>query len=292
MSINWNRFTYKVNIDFFKTWSPAMAYILGFAFADGCVYKTTLSFDLKKDKGLLDKINQAMGSSYPIHECKASFRLRISNPIVTEDLQALGVKPNKSKVMKFPAIPFRYFSHFARGYFDGDGWIYTRHSRNEVSLGFSSGSQQFLKKLSDQLVGHLELTSNNLRTRNKVSKRGIKSRVYQVDYFCRNAYRILLYLYSGLKNEDLYMKRKYKKYQEAVEVYEWVKSGGKQWRKMEKSLNKPMKQILSELWEKGYNGPQIADKLGVHHSSIYRWLIKTNVRPAFSEIRRKGIVDE
>jgi len=291
MVINWNRFTYKVNVDFFKKWSSQMAYILGFTSADGNVYKTTLAWDLKEDRELLEKINLAMDSNYPISRRKASFRLRISNPIIVSDLQKLGVCPNKSKGMELPEVPSKFFSHFARGFLDGDGWIYIRENRNEITLGFSNGSYEFLREFIKKLPHHLQLTVSNLRIRRKITKKGIRAITYQVDYSWKNAYKILTYLYSGLKDDDLFMERKYVKYQRAIELYKWVKSGGRKWRKVEKEFQQPMKGILSEFWLKGYNGPQIANKLKVHSSSIYRWLIRTEIRPVFSEFRRRGFID-
>jgi len=288
--INWNRFSYKINIDFFKKWSPQMAYILGFTFADGNIYKTTLAWDLKEDRELLIKMNQAMDSNYPINQRKNSYRLRISNPLVVDDLNKLGVFPNKSKVMEFPNIPEEYFPHFVRGFFDGDGWICTRKNRNEISVGFSSGSKVFLKELAKRLSKQLDFSQNGLRRKDKVTSRGIKTVTYQTDYFCENAYKVLLYLYSDIGKTDLYMERKYRKYKEAIQLYKWIKSGGRKWRILENEFG-PMKETLSNLWKAGYNGPQIARKLGVHSSSIYRWLISTKIRPAFKEIRKKGIID-
>lgn len=286
--INWNRFSYKINVDFFKKWSPQMAYVLGFTFADGNIYKTTLAWELKEDRELLIKMNRTMDSNYPICQRKASFRLRISNPIVVDDLNKLGVSPQKSKVMKFPNIPQEYFSHFARGFFDGDGWVCVRKNRNEISVGFSSGSKIFLRELIKRLSKQLELSKNNLRIKNKITVKGIKTVTYQADYFCENACKVLLYLYSDIGKTDLYMERKYEKYKEAVSLYEWVKSGGRKWRRLEKDFKQPMKEMLSMFWQAGYNGPQIAVKLGVHSSSIYRWLIKTGIRPAFTEIRKRS----
>lgn len=291
MLINWNRFTYKVNVDFFKKWSPQMAYILGFTSADGNVYKTTLAWDLKEDRELLEKINLAMDSNYPISRRKASFRLRISNPVIVSDLKKLGVYPNKSKDMELPKVPSKFFSHFARGFFDGDGWIYIRESKNEISVGFSNGSEKFLSQFIYRLIRFLGITTNNLRTRKKITKNGVRAITYQADYYWGNAYRILTYLYADLENDDLFMERKYVRYQRAIELYKWVKSGGRKWRKVEKEFQQPMKEILSEFWLKGYNGPQIANKLKVHSSSIYRWLVKNEIRPAFSEFRRRGFID-
>lgn len=291
-NINWNRFTYQVNHDFFKEWSSRMAYILGFSFADGNIYKTTLAWDLKDDKELLEKINRSMSSNYPITQRKASFRLRISSPIIVNDLEKLGLIPNKSKKMVFPDIPDKYLCHFVRGFLDGDGWIYIRPNRNEISLGFSTGSKVFLEKLTKKLVAMLKLGSNNVRLKKKITFRGVKSISYQADYFWENAYKVLLFLYSDILESDLYLERKYDKYLKAIELYKWVKSGGRKWRVLEKNTGKSMKDLLLEYWKAGYNGPQIAAIIGVHHSSIYRWLIKTGVRPAFQEVRRKGVVND
>lgn len=268
-----------------------MAYILGFTFADGNVYKTTLSWDLKDDWELLEKINIAMNSNYPISKHKASFRLKISNPIIIDNINRFGVLPNKSKKMMLPKIPLKYFSHFARGFFDGDGWVYIRESRNEISVGFSSGSRLFLEGFVKQLSESLGLTSNNVRAKHKITKKGTEAVTYQVDYFWENAFKILNYFYSNLTKNDLFLERKSIHGKKAIELYEWVKSGGRKWRAVEKDFNQPMSNLLSKYWTAGYNGPQIADILGVHHSSIYRWLIKTDTRPAFTEIRRKGVVN-
>lgn len=283
MSINWNRFNYKVNIDFFKKWSPQMAYILGFTFADGNVYKTTLAWDLKEDKELLEKINRAMRSNYPIHKRKDSFRLRISNPIIVVDLQSLGLYPNKSKDMQFPKVPPGFLSHFVRGFFDGDGWTYIRGSRNEISVGFSSGSKQFLEGLILSLEKVINISSSNLRERRQVTRKGEEAIKYQLDYSCRNAYNVLQFLYNDLKENDLCLERKYKKYLIAKELYEFISSGGRKYRVIQRDMNLPMKQILATLmFEEELDGVQISRRLGVHSSSVYRWLEKTGVRVPIS----------
>ena len=40
-----NKSKIKINQDFFKTWSPEMAYVLGFAVADGCIIKRNNGLD-------------------------------------------------------------------------------------------------------------------------------------------------------------------------------------------------------------------------------------------------------
>ena len=51
---NRNRLKYSVNEKFFDKWTSQMAYILGFTFADGNIYKTSLAWDIqKRDLNLL-----------------------------------------------------------------------------------------------------------------------------------------------------------------------------------------------------------------------------------------------
>lgn len=276
--INWNRFTYKVNHDFFKTWTPQMAYILGFTFADGNVYNRTLAWDLKEDKELLLKINRAMDSTYPIKRGRASYRLRMHNPVIIHDIQKLGVNPNKTRNCRSPKISKPFQRHFIRGVFDGDGWIYMRKKRNEISTGFSNGSRSFLEDIVGMLNEFLNLTTNHVRERRKITRSGKKALVYQLDYYCTNALKILKFMYGDLIPQGLFMERKYKKYLEAKEFYEYILSGGRKYREVQKKYG-DMKDLLYKLLiEEGLDGVQIAKKLGVHSSSIYRWLAKTGVR--------------
>jgi len=66
----------QVNRDFFKNWSPHMAYVLGFLYADGCIIdarKSSRSCYIKfsnNDKELLDQIRWAMKSSHKIYSRK------------------------------------------------------------------------------------------------------------------------------------------------------------------------------------------------------------------------------
>ena len=119
------------NENFFKKWSPEMAYVLGFFTADGNMIKNKrgahfIEFQIA-DKDLLEKIKKAFNSNHKITVrkrrgiWKTSYRLQIGSKEIFNDLLKLGLTPNKSKIIKLPNISDKYFSHFLRGYFDGDG---------------------------------------------------------------------------------------------------------------------------------------------------------------------------
>lgn len=60
---------YKYNVDtlFFESWSPNMAYILGYIFADGCILKDRYRLKIAScDKDHLKDILYVMKSGYPM----------------------------------------------------------------------------------------------------------------------------------------------------------------------------------------------------------------------------------
>lgn len=92
-----NKLKYAVNESFFSRWTNQMAYVFGFTYADGNIYKTSLSWDVqKRDRNILKSINKAMRSNYPIRlQRKCSYRLRINNQKLIEQAIKKGLLPKK-----------------------------------------------------------------------------------------------------------------------------------------------------------------------------------------------------
>jgi len=291
-TINPHLWKYEINTNFFKKPTSQMSYILGFLMADGRFEPTSVSFVVgkKKDRVLLRKINQVMESNYPLKKRKdGSFRLRIFNPIIIRDLQKLGINFGKMKNTSLPNISPRFFRDFIRGYLDGDGWITADKQKMEISVGFSNGNYKFLNELIERLNKKLSLGICNLRKKEKATKKNKIFTCYQVEYYSKNAYKILNYLYVNLKKDDLFLPRKYQRYLKAIKIYEELKRGSKLWRKVERKFNMPMEELLKQLYFKEkLNGVEIANKLKVHPSSIYRWLAKTRIK--FPNPKQKTIV--
>lgn len=70
----------------------------------------------------------------------------------------LGLTPNKSRRMKLPKIPKKYIGDYVRGYFDGDGCVWTgighknRKTKTVIMLViFTSASMEFLSDLHTEL---------------------------------------------------------------------------------------------------------------------------------------------
>jgi len=162
----------KKNEDFFKTWSPKMAYVLGFFAADGNMMKSKrgnhyISF-YSCDRDIIESIKVLMDCEHKIYSKplrykhhKPCYQIQIGSKEIFNDLVKLGFTPNKSLTIKFPNIPEAYLRDFIRGYFDGDGHastgFYIRKDRSSkipkhiLFTGFTSGSRSFLKSLHDIL---------------------------------------------------------------------------------------------------------------------------------------------
>jgi intein-encoded DNA endonuclease-like protein len=216
----------RVNEHFFKTWSPQMAYVLGFMFADGSLLDTNTSSRTyylqfsNNDLDLLKKIRLVIKSEHdiyirPSHVMKhkkkkylaqTGYVFKFGNKVMYQDLLYLGMVHRKSKSMHLPKIPLEYFSHFLRGYFDGDGCIYTSVPKGRKSTRlrviFSSGSKAFLSELSSLLAYILPIKPLHFyRT----------TGAYNLMANGGDSLKILDYMYADLGSSP-YLTRKYSKY--------------------------------------------------------------------------------
>jgi hypothetical protein len=272
------KLTYSVDENFFRNWSNKMAYILGFMFADGSLSENTVAWEIqRRDKNILEKINASMNSNYPIKVTKKEkyVRLRISNPIIIKDLNRFQLRVKKSR--EFPDVPEKFLSHFIRGFLDGDGWICVRHSRSEISIGFASGSYQFLNVLVSKLNEIFNLSSNNLRKNTKKTKNGKLSVCYQINWYCKNAIKLIEFLYDGLSKDSLCLGRKFDKQIEARKVFQSVKRDVTK-KDVEERFGQPLKMILRDfLYERKISVPKIAENMSVKSSTIYEWLKASDI---------------
>jgi hypothetical protein len=162
----------KVNKSFFKKWTPEMAYVLGFFFADGSYDVNPrgseyFSFQIT-DKQLLYRIRDVLESNHKIavrsprtENDNIQYRLQIGSKEMCKDLKKLGISQNKSTTAVFPEVPRKYVGAFIHGYFDGDGnvWSGLTHRKRKVQgvtllAAFTSCSKKFLVGLQNENCKH------------------------------------------------------------------------------------------------------------------------------------------
>jgi intein-encoded DNA endonuclease-like protein len=150
------------NKKFFKKWSSDMAYILGFLYADGNMVKTKRNTHFTAlytaDYDLIYSIRDCLESNHKISNKKSKtgsvYVLQIGSKELFCDLGELGLAPNKARRMKLPKIPKKYQGDFVRGYFDGDGNVWSGLINKKrktptlvLNVAFTSACKEFIKNL-------------------------------------------------------------------------------------------------------------------------------------------------
>lgn len=215
----------QVNENFFEHWSPEMAYVLGFIYADGTIEdcrKSSRTCYLQlsnNDRDLLEQIRESMSSNHILYHrnvrkieirgktyvCKESYNLRIGNKKIYIDLQNYGLKPRKSLTIELPEIPKKYFSFFLRGYFDGDGCVntYQRKSGQTIQVIFTSGSFVFLERLNEMISDLLRIKPKNIP---------FQSGAFRLAFRANEAISVCKFIYKNLEASP-FLKKKYGIYQ-------------------------------------------------------------------------------
>ncbi|HCR52600.1 TPA: hypothetical protein DIV48_03090 [Candidatus Kaiserbacteria bacterium] len=210
--------------DFFKKWSPQMAYVLGFFAADDSMLKNRrgshyIEFTVT-DKSVLEQIREAIGSTNRIAERKriskqkAVYRLQIGSKEWFKDLSCLGFMQNKSKRLALPVIPAKYFGDFVRGYFDGDGCVYfnrlkyadRKNPRWILMTLFTSGCQLFLNSLWTELKIR-GIHGGSLKR---------KTRGFELCFSHKDSVALYRVMYHTGKAPELWLPRKRRKIEEAI----------------------------------------------------------------------------
>lgn len=206
---------YNINKDYFKVINtPEKAYILGFIYADGCVYKEVLTIALaSKDKELLELIKNQISPNYKIKHTNSTYSIlgnkpkvyykssfRLCSKDIVNDLYALGCYPKKSLTLQFPSlqqVPFYLLPNFIHGYFDGDGSV----TKNDHHVSFL-GSFDFLNKLQEYLFEY----HNVPKTKISLDKK--ESNIYKLSLGGINKIKTFYSLFYQGNNSSIYLKRK------------------------------------------------------------------------------------
>lgn len=218
-----------INKNFFKKWTSEMAYIVGFFAADGY-----MSFNKRgahfwniqiTDRDILEGIKKAVQSEHKISvrnrrktNEQTMYRLQIGSKEMCNDLLKLGFTPNKTKSLTVPHVPRKYFAHFVRGYFDGDGnvWLgYVHKDRKSrlftIRTVFTSCSYEFLDAIREQL--------ESFNIHKGVLSKG-KENYYRLTYSVNNSLKLGDFMYNHKipVPEGLFLEKKRKRFREFVKL--------------------------------------------------------------------------
>ena len=217
---------YVINEQFFDTWTPEMAYVLGFIVADGCITKNGLLKFSSTDPELLYKIRDVMESEHPIREHwdklskKPIYDFMICRKYFVGSLARHGIHPRKTKSIHWPDSPSAMFPHIARGYFDGDGYVNCAINRaysDRLTVFFTSASPFLLPEFHAAL-----------------SRAGVQGGSLRESSRYPGNFRLQLSTHAGLslyhlmysQVDDLYLDRKRRPFERYLENAELRYKGG------------------------------------------------------------------
>jgi hypothetical protein len=152
---------------FFRDWRPESAYVLGYWFADGNMYRQERAGSYvvsigSKDREHLAALRELIGVGTLTRVTGSEvFKLVICRKEAFEDLRRLGGTERKSLALEWPAgVPEACLPQLARGYVDGDGCL---------SWHRSGASVEFITGLVDAIEGATGIPAPNRNRQSIVS---------------------------------------------------------------------------------------------------------------------------
>lgn len=189
------------------------AYFLGFIAADGCLFDNKIETQQnilriginKKDIYILENFKKYINSDKTISITRENefATLSFTSNKLFDDINKLGLHPNKTYGSSVVNLDDKYMRHFIRGYFEGDGTISMRRTE---PLNIDVAIYGFEKNMK-QIIEYLE--RYNIYTKFTPDKRKVCNEIFGRILFTtkNNRYAFLRFIYDGC--EDLYLKRKY-----------------------------------------------------------------------------------
>src|SRR5215216_1891924 len=146
---------------FFKTWSPSMAYVLGYWFADGNMYFQHGAGGYfvsigSKDNDHLQHIRDTIGVGTLKRKGRSDVHeLVICRKEMFDDLLQLGGTTRKSLTVTWPYVPNEFLADLTCGYIDGDGSLDWKENQPRIT---AVGSRSFLMGMASAIEQATGLT--------------------------------------------------------------------------------------------------------------------------------------
>lgn len=197
---------YSINENYFNEINTSeKAYILGLLYADGSVHKDGFYIKMK-DLDILLKVKCALDAEQPVKLVKydgfEAYLLSISSQKLSKSLIEQNCFINKTYTLSFPSIKEEFYSHFIRGFFDGDGHLHVNPKKGSCRIDFTSASTKILEEIRI-IIGSFSKSLGGLRKENG------KSNAWHLTFSGEQVNTILDWLY---KDATIYMNRKHDKY--------------------------------------------------------------------------------
>lgn len=145
---------YKYNKELYTKDTPESMYFLGLVASDGCIdgYHIKIALD-KNDAKLLEELRDSIVPGKPLYKSRETRVLKISCKPIMTFVKSSGITARKSLNLKLEdwVLESKNFSHFLRGFFDGDGTVVTEKANgkpaSKIAVKICCGSKVLLEQL-------------------------------------------------------------------------------------------------------------------------------------------------
>ena len=197
-----NRRGYTYSLE--KITSPFDAYLVGLLLTDGYVLsdRDGIALDMT-DEDVINFIAETIGTSYKSYHNdnhKIRYRVIITRPGITKEVERFGIIPNKSLLVPCPSLledEEQYIPYIIRGIIDGDGCV------SKTSYG---GAQFYIVTMSEQFTNWIVYILKNRFFMDDIHTRQNENGLWRIE--TSNQYNILK-LIALVYNKPFGMNRKY-----------------------------------------------------------------------------------
>lgn len=203
----------QVDESVFEEYTQESCYWAGFLAADGCIdVNGTIRIELAgKDSRHVEKFKTFCKSEHTIshNTLKNSYKVGFCSNKIKDDLYFnYSLTVDKTHNLSLPELDIDKYSHYIRGFFDGDGCI-TEFFNNRPTATFrvflTSGSIDFLENLL------ILLKTNEITVGGSIQKKA--ANCWHIQLGVKDSTSFLNWIY---KDASVYLDRKYLKYVDLI----------------------------------------------------------------------------
>lgn len=193
-----------VKVEFFRSWSPNLAYLVGLVWADGHLGVKNRGKEVgltMKEPELLRRIADEIGVRVRRCRNRDSWVCRITVGLreVVDWFESIGLARRKSFTVNWPVgLPQSLEPHFVRGVIDGDGSFCTDRRTGAEFFRFVSASEKFAEQI-------YEWMTRNIGVRGSLFCE--KGKYWRIQLWVRDTERLRDYLAPS--EEDWFLTRKW-----------------------------------------------------------------------------------
>ncbi|KKQ27574.1 MAG: Intein-containing protein [Candidatus Magasanikbacteria bacterium GW2011_GWC2_37_14] len=192
-------------------WSPKFAYAIGLIVTDGNlsgdgrhISFTSKDYDLAFLYKECLELDNIVGKKSRVAGAEKIYSIvQFGDVSFYKFLLSIGLTPNKSKTIGKLKVPRKYFYHFLRGCFDGDGNInefkHRESQHTQLRVRFFSASKKFVDWLRGNTI------KNGIK--GYYGSVGKKKSVYVLEFAKADSIKLLNLIYK--ENCGIFLERKY-----------------------------------------------------------------------------------